>query len=104
MPGWTESLTLWERCVRGSSICVVALNPATGKASVDLEGAAAGNGCSSHWSGIRSGRMRLFAVRNTRTGSKSWIFSLGGYSVLGSEGSSRDGLVATYHLLAGRAG
>src|SRR6266852_26888 len=104
MPGPTESATVWECCVPGSRTWVVALNAPTGEAAVDLVGGADASGCSSHWSGIRSGRMRLFAVRKTRIGCNSWMFSLSEYSVSGPERSLCNGLVAICHFPSGEAG
>ena len=104
MPGPMETVMVWGRCVPGSRTCVVALNARTGESPIDLVVGVAGNRCSSQWSGIRSGRMRLFAVRNSRTGSKSWMFSLWEYPVSGPEGSSCNGLVAICHFPSGEDG
>src|SRR2546427_7145003 len=93
MPGPMERVRVWGRCVPGSRTWT------TGEASIDLTAVGTGNGCSFHPSGIRSGRMRLFAVRNTRTGCSSWIFSLGEYSASRPEDSSRNGRDAICHLL-----
>ena len=79
---------MWVYCLPGSRTWVVALNDVIGEDPVDLVGGAEADGCSSQSGiGTRSGRMRLFAVRNTRTGS-TWE-----YSVSGPEGSSCNGLV-----------
>src|SRR5260370_26159808 len=82
IPGPIETVIVWGRPVPGSRTCVVALNAKTGDSPIDLVidlvVGVAGNRCSSHNGiGTRSGRMRLFAVRSTRTGS-SWEYSVSG--------------------------